>query len=295
MKRLILLVALLAACLPPVFGQGSREDGLWILKKTDDAERRGMVEGDAFVFSRPVGTLPRGTWVEFGVTIENTGNKAPLHYLVESFDGGQWVSDPDFIYSDGLAEYSFRTDSSARRHPSVYLTTYRFRKEDYLLAIIRIDDFENIKHSLGRMGVDDLAERIAERICREFGTSAYYVDINCFAVIKLSANTHQLSRQIKECFNGSFNLEIGDDEIELDLEPVISFINVHGENVEGYEMTTLIQNSTDHFHDKEHVIQESDELIKPIRREKEVLRLIDNAIKQCNYFLLILSPGMLER
>ncbi len=165
------------------------------------------------------------------------------------------------------------------------IDSYRFRKEDYLLAIIRIDDFENIKHSLGRMGVDDLAERIAERICREFGKSAYYVDINCFAVIKLSANTHQLSRQIKECFTGSFNLEIGDDEIELNLEPVISFINVHGENVEGYEMTTLIQSSADHFRDTEHMIQESDELIKPIRREKEVLRLIDNAIKNDGFMV----------
>ena len=149
MKRLILILALLAAGLPAAFGQGSREDGLWILKKTEDSERRGMVEGDAFVFSRPVGTLPRGSWVEFGVTIENTGDKAPLHYLVEFFDGGQWVSDPDFIYSDGLAEYSFRTDSSARRHPSVYLTTYRFRKEvrDTLKVRCRVCSSYAVDHS----------------------------------------------------------------------------------------------------------------------------------------------------
>ena len=149
MKRLILILALLAAGLPAAFGQGSREDGLWILKKTDDSERRGMVEGDAFVFSRPVGTLPRGSWVEFGVTIENTGDKAPLHYLVEFFDGGQWMSDPDFIYSDGLAEYSFRTDSSARRHPSVYLTTYRFRKEvrDTLKVRCRVCSSYAVDHS----------------------------------------------------------------------------------------------------------------------------------------------------
>ncbi len=166
---------------------------------------------------------------------------------------------------------------------------YRYRKENYLMAIIKIDDFENIKHSLGRMGVDDLAERIAERICREFGKSAYYVDINCFAVIKNVANTHQLRIQIKDCFEGSFILEIGDDEVVLDLEPVISFINVHGENVEGYEMTTLIQNTADRFSDSDLSIQESDELIKPIRREKEVLRLIDNAIKN-DGFMVYFQP-----
>lgn len=166
---------------------------------------------------------------------------------------------------------------------------FRFRKEDYLMAIIRIDDFENIKHSLGRMGVDDLSERIAERICREFGKSAYYVDLNCFAVIKLTANTHQLRKQIRECFEASFNLEVGDDEVVLDLEPVITFINVHGENVEGYEMTTIIQNTATHYNESDISIQESDELIKPIRREKEVLRLIDNAIKN-DGFMVFYQP-----
>lgn len=166
---------------------------------------------------------------------------------------------------------------------------YRYRKENYLMAIIKIDDFENIKHSLGRMGVDDLSERIAERICREFGKSAYYVDLNCFAVIKLVANTHQLRKQIKECFEAGFVLEIGDDEVTLDLEPVISFINVHGENVDGYEMTTIMQNSADRFCDSDISIQESDELIKPIRREKEVLRLIDNAIKN-DGFMVFYQP-----
>lgn len=129
MKRFFLVLALLAAGLPAAFGQGSREDGLWIIKKGDAVDRSGMVEGDAFVFSRPVSTLSKGSWVEFGVTIENTGEQAPLHYMVEFFDGGQWVSDPDFIYNDGLSDYSFYTVTPAVRHPSVYLTTYRLRKE----------------------------------------------------------------------------------------------------------------------------------------------------------------------
>ena len=128
MRRFIIVLALLAAC-QAAFGQGAREDGLWIFGKSADIDRQGMVEGDAFVFSRPVSTLPKGSWVEFGVTLENAGDNAPLHYMVEYFDGGQWVSDPDFIYNDGLADFSFHTVTSAVRHPSVYLATYRLRSE----------------------------------------------------------------------------------------------------------------------------------------------------------------------
>ncbi|MBO4671290.1 MAG: hypothetical protein J5640_05550 [Bacteroidales bacterium] len=126
MRRLFIVIALLAAC-QCVFGQGSREDGLWMIRKSDPVDRQGFVEGDAFVFSRPVDKLPAGTWVEFGVTLENAGDKAPLHYMVEFYDGGKWVSDPDFIRNDGLSDYSFYTVTSTVRHPSVFLATYRFR------------------------------------------------------------------------------------------------------------------------------------------------------------------------
>lgn len=128
MRRLFIVIALLAAC-QAAFGQGAREDGLWMFSKSANVDRQGMVEGDAFVFSRPVGTLPKGSWVEFGVSVENAGDKAPLHYMVEFFDGGQWVSDPELISNDGLSDFSFITVSSADRHPSVYLATYRLRAQ----------------------------------------------------------------------------------------------------------------------------------------------------------------------
>lgn len=91
--------------------------------------RTGMVEGDAWVFSTPVSTLPAGTCIQFGVNLENAGTKAPLHYKVEFEDGGQWVSDPAFVYEDGLSEYSFRTVSSTFRHPSTFMAVYRLANE----------------------------------------------------------------------------------------------------------------------------------------------------------------------
>lgn len=109
--------------------QGSRENGIWLLKKTAPVEKRGLTEGGAFVFSRPVGTLPAGSFVQFGVSLENGGEKAPLHYLVEFYDGGRWVSDPDFVYNDGLSEYSFFTVSSSVRQPSIYMAIYRLRND----------------------------------------------------------------------------------------------------------------------------------------------------------------------
>lgn len=105
----------LAKALNTIFGGGVQE-GVWFLDKRHTITRSGMTEGDAIEFSRPVGTLPAGSWVEFGVSLENGGEKAPLNYMVEFYDGGQWVADNSFF-----------TVSSSVRHPSTYITTYKLR------------------------------------------------------------------------------------------------------------------------------------------------------------------------
>ena len=91
--------------------------------------RSGMVEGDSWEFSVSVQTLPAGSYIQFGVNMENLGKKAPLHYLVEFFDGGEWVTDPSFVYEDGLSSYSFRTVSSTFRHPSSFMALYKLTAE----------------------------------------------------------------------------------------------------------------------------------------------------------------------
>ena len=88
-------------------------------------DRQGMVEGDAMEFAVPVATLPAGSYIQFGVTMENIGLKAPLHYMVEFYDGGGWVTDPAYVYEDGLSKYSFRTVSSAEKHPTTFLVAYK--------------------------------------------------------------------------------------------------------------------------------------------------------------------------
>ena len=120
---------------------GQERNGLWFLSKQRPIERTGMVEGDAFTFATPVSsTLPAGSYVQFCVSLENAGEKAPLHYKVEFYDGGEWVSDPSFIYEDGLSDYSFRTVSSSVKHPSTFTTVYKLKGEvrDTLKARCRV-------------------------------------------------------------------------------------------------------------------------------------------------------------
>ncbi len=170
------------------------------------------------------------------------------------------------------------------------IDTFRYKKGNYLLAIIKIGEFENIKQSLGRLGVDDLAEKISERICRVFGKSAYCVDINCFAIIKPhNTNINVLRTQIAECFKTPYLMEIDDDEVSVSVDPIISFVRAKGSGIEGFEMTELVSMAPDRA--TEHLLnaQDADEMIKPIRREKEVLRLIDNAIKN-NGFKVYYQP-----
>ena len=159
---------------------------------------------------------------------------------------------------------------------------YRKREEKYLLAIIKIGDFENIKHSLGRIGVDDLAERIAEMISRRFGKAAYYVDINGFVVLEDDpGKAYELVQNIKDCFVNSINLEFDEEIIPVNIEPVITIVKVNGKNIEGYEMCEIVQKADDNLTvGTEVIVRDADDLIKPVRREKEILRLVDTAIKE---------------
>ena len=58
------------------------------------------------------------------------------------------------------------------------------RQKPYVVTAVRIEGFENIVRSMGRNGAEFLSERIAERLSREFGRSAYCIDVNCFAVFE---------------------------------------------------------------------------------------------------------------
>lgn len=100
--------------------------GLWFL---DGAQaRQGMVEDDAITFSIPVSKLPAGTYVQFGVCLENNGEKAPRHYMVEVEQGRKWVCLSNPVFNDGLSDYSFMTVSSADRHPSSYQEIFRLKQ-----------------------------------------------------------------------------------------------------------------------------------------------------------------------
>lgn len=170
------------------------------------------------------------------------------------------------------------------------IDTFRYKKDSYLLAVIKIGEFEGIKQSLGKLGVDDLAEKISERICRGFGKYAYCVDINCFAVVKpLSHNINTLRTRIRECFDAPFVMEIDDDEISVSVDPIISFIRAEKPDIEGFEMTELVSMAADRADDHLLNALDANELIKPIRREKEVLHLIDNAIRT-NGFKVYYQP-----
>lgn len=117
MMKALLLLGILAQLIP----------GSWFLEKP--MVRQGLVEDDAIVFSLPVEKrIAAGTYVQFGVSLENLGDKAPKHYLVEVREGCRWRSISPERFSDGTSSCSFMTVGSAVRHPSTYQTIFRLRR-----------------------------------------------------------------------------------------------------------------------------------------------------------------------
>ena len=151
--RLALLLGFLAQLIP----------GLWFLDS--QKEYKGLVEGDAITFSIPVEKLPAGTWVQFGITLENGGDKAPRHYVTEVQQGKDWMVVTNPLFNDGLAKYSFKMSSTRDWHPATYMEVFRLRKavQDSLRVRCRVcspyatdrtllsaDDEDNKVHLMAR-------------------------------------------------------------------------------------------------------------------------------------------------
>lgn len=116
MMKSILLLGILAQLIP----------GSWFLEKP--IVRQGLIENDAIVFSLPAKKIAAGTYVQFGVNLENLGDKAPRHYMVEVKEGRRWRCISSIIFNDGKAGYSFETVRPADRHPSSYQEIFRLRR-----------------------------------------------------------------------------------------------------------------------------------------------------------------------
>jgi len=115
--RLLLLIGLIAQVLP----------GLWFPDKP--VRYSGLVQDDAITFSIPVeDKLPAGTYVQFGVSLENEGDGAPRHYIVEVQQGNSWICLSSPVFHDGLSNYSFITVPSKDKHPSTYIDIFRLTR-----------------------------------------------------------------------------------------------------------------------------------------------------------------------
>ena len=124
-KRFLLCVGLLAAFalslpaqdivtrppLPFTVRVPSDGSGRWLIEKKHPVTFKGLTDFCEIEFSVPVDSLPAGSFVQFGVSLENTGPKAPKKYVVKIFDGSNWRSEDDC---------TFVTVDSEVRHPSVF-------------------------------------------------------------------------------------------------------------------------------------------------------------------------------
>lgn len=157
---------------------------------------------------------------------------------------------------------------------------YKKRRKPYTMILIQIGDFDGLVHSLARTEVFLLSERIAERISRLFRKTSYCIDTDRFVLVEdITVNVEQKAKLVREIFANPFQVENGSEVRNMNLQPVISVLHITDEAIDGHEMAEILQNIPEHS--LEETVRKADisELLLPIRREKEILRLIDNAVK----------------
>ena len=143
-KKLLLALGLAAALsfstnaqsnrppLPLEYRVPSDGSGLWFLHKHDELVYNGLTGWSTLTFSLPVDELPAGTYVQFCVSLENKGSKAPKDYIVEIKEDDAWRSEQGCI---------FETVDTKVRHPSTLLHIFKLRKavSDTLFVRCRVN------------------------------------------------------------------------------------------------------------------------------------------------------------
>lgn len=165
-------------------------------------------------------------------------------------------------------------------------TIHRMKKleKPYGVLAVKIEEFENCIHALGRVGAEQLPERIAERISLEFGKMAYCIDGDTFALVaEEDLRGELLAQRLENCFGEPFMLKVEDRVLTAKIKPVMTWIPVSSVDIEGFEMAEVLQGLDDSISDGLMVVDDAWKWIQPVRREKEVLAILDRAIRNQSF------------
>lgn len=157
---------------------------------------------------------------------------------------------------------------------------YKKHKKNYIVAAVQIRDYENVVRTLGRTLADKLSERIAERMSKNFGKMAYCIDVNSFAVIfDDDTDGERIAGKINNCFALPYQLEIEDEMKNFSVSPVFNIMEVRDQEIEGHEMVEIIRKLEEKNAGDGAKVDDISKMIDPLRREKELVRIIDKNIK----------------
>lgn len=165
-------------------------------------------------------------------------------------------------------------------------TIHRLKKKEkpYGVLAVKLEEFENTVHLLGRIGAEQLPERIAERISQEFGKIAYCIDGDTFALVdEEELDGESWAKKMEKSFSSPFLLEVEGSSLSVNVKPVMTWIPVSGGDIEGYEMAEVLQNLDDSISSGLVVVDDVGKWIQPVRREKEVLGILDKAIRNRSF------------
>lgn len=164
------------------------------------------------------------------------------------------------------------------------INRYRKYKKNYSVVAISIENYENYANAFGRSDMDKLSERLAERLCVAFGRLAFILGGNCLAVVREgSGRTDDIIRTVRNVFLSPVAFESGGTDRRLSVKPVITSLKVREQSIGGHEMDELLRKLEVHPSQETLFIEDVSEFVAPIRREREVLGMIDRAIKNKSF------------
>ncbi len=159
----------------------------------------------------------------------------------------------------------------------------------YVLTVIKVDGSVDNAHYMNKHESLVLSHRIAGRLSRKFGKSSYCVSMSTYTVIENDTGQSSIENDLLYCFKEPFLLNSDEDNHMVKISPSITIIKVSDMQVEGVEMLDVI-NMMPVLKSGTTITQtDLNEHLKAIRREKEVLQAVTNAIRH-NKFQVYYQP-----
>ena len=187
-----------------------------------------------------------------------------------------------FLYSafENPAYYTY-SDTRCYNRQAFLVTVHRIckKEEPYTIIGVKMAGFDVVVNAYGQENVAIISGKIAERLNNVFGKKAYALSINCFVVMTTPAESGQMLRKVRECFDRPFSIDTEKESLDIPIDAVVREIPVVRFDIDGLEMEEIVHEIMGRVMEDSTATENVEKTVEDVHRKRELIRIINEAIR----------------